>query len=231
MAPEQLEGKEADARADVFAFGAVVFEMVTGKKAFQGESTASVIAAILSSEPAPISTLQPISPPLLDRVVKRCLAKDPDDRWQSARDLMLELKWVAEGAPDRSGGADWTSTTPREHIAWGLASLLLLGSISAFFLVPKYFHSEKTDKEVIRFQTSFQTKQPRAAIHIQPHKYRLMAVVWPSLRVRMGRCNSGFAHLTQSQRGLYQTLTGRIFLFGRRTAVILGSSRQENSRK
>ena len=94
MAPEQLEGKEADARADVFAFGAVVYEMVTGRKAFQGESTASVIAAILSSEPAPISTLQPISPPLLDRVVKRCLAKDPDDRWQSARDLMLELKWV-----------------------------------------------------------------------------------------------------------------------------------------
>ena len=113
MAPEQLEGKEADARADVFAFGAVVYEMVTGRKAFQGESTASVIAAILSSEPAPISTLQPMSPPLLDRVVKRCLAKDPDDRWQSARDLMLELKWVAEGAlRDRPGGADWTSTTP-----------------------------------------------------------------------------------------------------------------------
>src|ERR1700730_3590806 len=97
MAPEQLEGHEADARTDIIAFGAVVYEMVTGKKAFEGKSQASLISAIMSSEPAPISTLQPLTPPALDRVVKRCLAKEPDDRWQTARDLHQELKWIAEG--------------------------------------------------------------------------------------------------------------------------------------
>jgi serine/threonine-protein kinase len=95
MAPEQLEGKEADARTDIFAFGAVVYEMATGKKAFAGKSQASVIGAIMSSEPPPISFLQPMTPPALDRVVKKCLAKEREDRWQSAKDLNDELQWIA----------------------------------------------------------------------------------------------------------------------------------------
>src|SRR5712672_2227418 len=97
MAPEQLEGKEADARTDIFAFGAVVYEMATGKRAFEGKSQASVISAIMSSDPSPMSSLQPMTPPALDRVVKRCLAKETDERWQSADDLTNELKWIAEG--------------------------------------------------------------------------------------------------------------------------------------
>jgi serine/threonine protein kinase len=95
MAPEQLEGNDVDARADIFAFGAVVYEMATGKKAFQGKSSASVISAIMSSDPPPISKLQPMTPPALDRTVKRCLAKNADDRWQSAADLADQLKWIS----------------------------------------------------------------------------------------------------------------------------------------
>ena len=96
MAPEQLEGKEADARTDIFAFGELIHEMATGKPAFAGKSRASLIAAILTTEPPPITQLQPLTPPALERVVKKCLAKDPDERWQSASDLASELKWIQE---------------------------------------------------------------------------------------------------------------------------------------
>jgi Tol biopolymer transport system component/tRNA A-37 threonylcarbamoyl transferase component Bud32 len=97
MAPEQLEGKEVDARTDIFAFGTVVYEMATGKKCFEGKSQASLIASILQIDPPPISSLQPMTPPALDHVVKTCLAKEPDERCQSAKDLTDELKWIAEG--------------------------------------------------------------------------------------------------------------------------------------
>jgi eukaryotic-like serine/threonine-protein kinase len=96
MAPEQLEGKETDARSDIFAFGAVLYEMATGRKAFEGKSAPSVMAAILERDPAPISTLQPLSPPGLDHVLKNCIAKDPDARWHGAADLAKELRWIAE---------------------------------------------------------------------------------------------------------------------------------------
>ena len=105
MAPEQLEGREADARTDIFAFGAVLYEMLTGKKAFEGTSHASVSAAIMSTDPTPLSALQPLMPAALDRLVATCLAKDPDGRWQSAGDLARELKWIADGAMQVSGAA------------------------------------------------------------------------------------------------------------------------------
>jgi serine/threonine protein kinase len=94
MAPEQLEGKDADARTDVFAFGTLMFEMVTGRKAFDGTSQASLISSIMTAQPPALSTLQPRARSGLDHIVSRCVVKDPEHRWQSARDLMQELVWV-----------------------------------------------------------------------------------------------------------------------------------------
>ena len=136
MAPEQLEGGEADARSDIFAFGAVLYEMVTGKRAFEGKSQASLISAIMSSTPAPLSALQPLSPPGLDRVVKKCLEKDPDERWQSAHDLEDELKWVAEGsaatavAPAASRAGHRSSA----RLAWATVGVLSVALIAGALL-------------------------------------------------------------------------------------------------
>jgi serine/threonine-protein kinase len=96
MAPEQLEGKEADARSDLFAFGAVLYEMLTGTRAFAGTSPASVLSAVMSAQPAPVSSLQPLAPPALERLLVRCLAKEPDQRWDSAHDVAGALRWMRE---------------------------------------------------------------------------------------------------------------------------------------
>jgi Tol biopolymer transport system component len=98
MAPEQLEGLEADARTDIFAFGALLYEMVTGNRAFQGKSKTSLIAAIVSAEPKPVSSVQPLASPALEHVIDKCLAKERDDRWQSAHDIAQELRWVGSTA-------------------------------------------------------------------------------------------------------------------------------------
>jgi hypothetical protein len=99
MSPEQVEGKETDARSDIFSFGAVLYELITGKKAFEGKTAVSVMAAVLRETPAPMTALMPVTPPALDRIVKRCLEKDPDDRWQTARDLKHALEDLAGYQP------------------------------------------------------------------------------------------------------------------------------------
>ncbi|HSS44656.1 MAG TPA: protein kinase [Thermoanaerobaculia bacterium] len=127
MAPEQLEGKEADVRSDIFAFGAVLYEMATGRKAFEGKSQASLISAIMKEEPAPISAVQPMTPPALDRVVKTCLAKDPEDRFQTAHDVKLQLQWIAEGGSQAGAPAVVLSRRrSRERLAWGISGALLV---------------------------------------------------------------------------------------------------------
>src|SRR5262252_2609614 len=125
MSPEQVEGKEVDGRSDIFSLGAVLYEMLTGKRAFEGKSQLSVASAILEKEPEPISTVKPTLPTALDHAIRRCLAKDPDDRWQNSRDLAGELKWIAEGS---SQSASPVSRAPR-----GKLRDILLGSLAATF--------------------------------------------------------------------------------------------------
>ncbi len=135
MAPEQLEGKEADARTDIFACGAVLFEMVTGRKAFEGQSQASLISAVMTTEPPAVSALQPLSPPALDHVIRKCLAKDPEERWQSAHDLAGELKWIEEGGSQAGiPVAVATRRARRERVGWIAAAALLLAVVTAFAL-------------------------------------------------------------------------------------------------
>ena len=127
MAPEQLEGKDADTRTDIFSFGAVLYEMATGKKAFSGSTQASLISSILRDEPPPISQVAAMTPPALDRVVRTCLAKDPEDRWQSAGDVGKELRWIAEGSAAGVAApvAVASRRRNRELIAWTIAALAI----------------------------------------------------------------------------------------------------------
>jgi len=132
MAPEQVEGREADARSDIFSLGAVLYEMVTGRRAFEGKTAASSIAAILAAEPPPISSVQPLSPPALDATVKSCLAKDPDERLQTAHDVKLQLKWIQEsGSAYRVAAVPPVGRKPWERSGWLVAGVLLLMLVGA----------------------------------------------------------------------------------------------------
>ena len=129
MSPEQLEGRAADARSDIFAFGALLYEMATGRRAFDGRSRASVIAAILSSEPTPMSELRPMLPPALDRLVRVCLAKDPDDRWQTAHDVMMELQWIRDSGSKAGVAAPVARRRmTRERSAWAIAIVAVIAA-------------------------------------------------------------------------------------------------------
>src|SRR5438309_11701239 len=121
MSPEQVEGKELDSRSDIFSLGAVLYEMLTGERAFQGKSQLSVATAILEKEPAPISAVKPMTPPALDHTIKKCLAKIADERWQSASDVAGELKWIAETGSQ----AGELGRVPTRRKRWQLASWLL----------------------------------------------------------------------------------------------------------
>jgi len=137
MAPEQLEGRPADPRSDLFALGALLYEMATGRRAFDGTSRASVIAAVLHADPPPITQIRPMVPPALDRVVRTCLEKDPDDRWQTAHDVMLQLRWILEGGSSAGVPAvAMPRRVARERIAWSLAAIGIVAAIAAL-VVPR----------------------------------------------------------------------------------------------
>jgi eukaryotic-like serine/threonine-protein kinase len=133
MAPEQLEGADADARTDIFALGTLLHEMVTGRKTFEGKSQVLLISAIATSDPKPLSAVEPKTPPALDHVVKTCLAKEPSDRWQTARDLLAELQWIAAGAADTGSPkpASRAGTRRRLYAAVAAGAALVMAAAAA----------------------------------------------------------------------------------------------------
>ncbi len=148
MSPEQVEGKEVDGRSDIFSLGAVLYEMLTGKRAFEGKSQLSVASAILEKEPAAISAVKPMMPPVLDHAVKKCLAKIPEERWQSASDLADELKWISQSGEHAGGTAALAPPREfREHLLWlasgTLAVILILAAI--------WWHNSKPPEQTMYF--------------------------------------------------------------------------------
>ena len=150
MSPEQVEGKEVDGRSDIFSLGAVLYEMVTGKKAFEGRSQLSVASAILEKEPARITSIKPMTPPALDHAIRLCMAKDPEERWQTARDLAFELKWIAECSAQAgafpSAGQEMIT---HQWLAWSVAALL--GVTAALFAI-LYWGRRPPVTEPVRFE-------------------------------------------------------------------------------
>jgi serine/threonine protein kinase/Tol biopolymer transport system component len=147
MSPEQIEGQEADARSDIFAFGLVLYELITGKRAFEGKTRTSLVASILKDQPRPLSELQPLSPPALERVVATCLEKDPDKRWQSAREVKHALEWISSEAPGPRASAPAAST---KRWLWPsiAAVAVVIAGITAYALWPKH----PAPVKVTRFQ-------------------------------------------------------------------------------
>ena len=153
MSPEQLEGKEADARSDIFSFGVVLYEMITGKRPFTGGSQASLIASILKEQPRPLQQLQPLTPAGLDRVLQTCLEKDPEKRWQSAREVKHALEWMAQGAPAVAAVATPAEAPSKKLRLWqsiaALMTIVALG-IAGWMLWPK----PEPPASITRFQVS-----------------------------------------------------------------------------
>ncbi|HVT44251.1 MAG TPA: protein kinase, partial [Thermoanaerobaculia bacterium] len=158
MAPEQLEGLEADARTDIFAFGVVLYEMVTGRRAFRGESRTSLIAAIVASQPQPIAELIPDTPPALEHVVRKCLEKNRDERWQSAHDVAAELQWISETgaavAPDIAAGG--TKRWKRRVLFAGLPLAFLVGLVAGTILLRAGAPESSTNDRVVRSEIALE---------------------------------------------------------------------------
>ena len=166
MSPEQIEGKEVDGRSDIFSLGAVLYEMVTGQKAFQGKSQLSVASAILEKEPTPISSIKPLTPPAMDHAIRRCLGKDPEERWQSARDLGGELKWIAETKP--SAEATPGEDGRRTHGAWLAWSVAATCALGALLLAIALLHSSPQPGRMIR-----SSLLPPAATSFLPYNFAI----------------------------------------------------------
>jgi Tol biopolymer transport system component/predicted Ser/Thr protein kinase len=150
MAPEQLQGKPTDARSDIFSLGCVLYEILTGKRAFRAENQATLIASIMDREPEPIAAHQPMIPPVLDRMVKKCLAKDPDERWQTAADLKSEMQWVLDGGSQAAMSAPVVEQRRRNpRLGW-----ILAGVFAALFVGLAVFdlRTASAPAKIVRFE-------------------------------------------------------------------------------
>ena len=167
MAPEVLEGREADARSDLWALGAILYEMTTGRRAFEGKSQASLIGSIMNSEPAPLSSVTPLIPPALERVVNACLAKDPDQRIQTAHDVKLQLRWISEGGSLAGVPAPLAARRRgRERIAWMVAGGAV---ISTLVLSVLQFRSMNQPLHEMRFELRLpESLSPIGPLRISP---------------------------------------------------------------
>jgi Tol biopolymer transport system component len=155
MAPEQLEGKPVDARTDIFAFGAVLYEMLTGQRAFRGESRASLISAILTADPPPVSSLLPLAPPALDRTIHKCLAKDPGDRWQCAGDLVSVIRWIAEGgSPASAPGVTAARKRTGARILWAAVAMLGLALTASLAVIWTHLREAPAARPPVRFRVA-----------------------------------------------------------------------------
>jgi eukaryotic-like serine/threonine-protein kinase len=150
MSPEQIEGKELDGRTDIFSLGAVLYEMLTGQRAFQGKSQLSVASAILEKEPAPISSIKPLTPPSLDHAIRRCLAKEPERRWQSAADLAGELQWIGESASQTGTFASRGQGKVARH--WLPCSVAGLLGVTAALIAILHWGRRPPVAEPVRFE-------------------------------------------------------------------------------
>jgi serine/threonine protein kinase/Tol biopolymer transport system component len=171
MSPEQIEGKELDGRSDIFSLGAVLYEMLTGQRAFDGKSQVSVASAILEKEPQPISATKPMTPPALDHAIKKCLAKLPDERWQSASDLASELKWITEDGSQ--AGPAVRAIAPgkiQRALPWLMAGVLTGAAIVGAVRWP----SSKPPEQALYFSASFPL--PAHDIAIAPNGHTLAVV-------------------------------------------------------
>jgi Tol biopolymer transport system component len=180
MAPEQIEGKDADARTDIFSFGAVLYEMLTGRKAFEGKSHASLIGAIMHAEPAPLSSVQPLTPRSVERIVMKCLAKDPDDRWQTARDLLDDLKWTVDADAPQNAAMPVAGPRPGRftsaRLAWTLLATAGLAIVA--LAIPAVLHLRERPAANPEVRLELTTPETRQPLHfaISPDGRRLVFV-------------------------------------------------------
>ncbi|HSE62641.1 MAG TPA: protein kinase [Thermoanaerobaculia bacterium] len=173
MAPEQLEGKDADARTDIFAFGALLHEMATGRKAFSGSSQATLIGSILHTEPESISAMQPAAPSALDRIVKTCLAKDPEERWQSAADVKRELRWITEGSQAGIPQPVVSRRRNREWLPWALTAVSVLVAAGA---VARFGLRTAPPPAAMRYSIVVPDKSAVRAVAVSPDGTRMVFV-------------------------------------------------------